>query len=155
MSSRASFYGDGSRAAPHCASHSVVRLVRQWILWAFFLASVSPAYAGGGEDSDTQPPTVPTSLTATPASGVAITLGWGASTDDVGVTGYLVELCLGAGCTAFSQVTSTPTSPFTVSGLAALTTYSFRIRASDAAGNLSGYSNTVSAATGVNGSICD
>jgi hypothetical protein len=46
-------------------------------------------------------------------------------------------------------------SPYTVSGLASLTSYTFRIRASDAAGNFSAYSNTVSAATGVNSSIGD
>jgi hypothetical protein len=178
MSSRASLYWGGSRAAIRCASHSVVWFVRRWILWAFFLVSVSPAFAGAvyaqgnsatnpsptsvsattpaaGGGSDTQPPTVPTSLTANTASGAAITLSWGASTDDVGVTAYLVELCQGAGCTAFSQVTSSATSPFTVSGLVALTSYTFRIRATDAVGNLSAYSNAVSATTGLSGSICD
>jgi predicted phage tail protein len=120
------------------------------------VSATTPATGGGGGGgSDTQPPTVPTSLTANSASGAAITLNWGASTDNVGVTAYLVELCLGTGCTAFSQVTSASTSPYTVSGLAASTSYTFRIRASDAAGNLSAYSNTASAATGANGSICD
>jgi chitodextrinase len=120
------------------------------------VSATTPATGGGGGgDSDTQAPTAPASLTAGSASGAAITLSWGASTDNVGVTGYLIEVCPGAGCTAFSQVTSTPTSPFSVAGLAALTTYTFRIRASDAAGNLSAYSNTVSATTGINGSICD
>jgi chitodextrinase len=120
------------------------------------VSATTPATdGGGGGGGDTQAPTAPLSLTAGSTSGAAITLNWGASTDNVGVTGYLIEQCMGAGCTAFSQVTSTPTSPFTVPGLAALTTYTFRIRASDAAGNLSAYSNTVSATTGVSGSICD
>ena len=120
------------------------------------VSATTPATGGGGGGgSDTQPPTVPTSLTANSASGAAITLSWGASTDNVGVTAYLIELCLGSGCTAFSQVTSASTSPYTVSGLASSTSYTFRIRASDAAGNLSAYSNTASAATGVNGSTCD
>ena len=119
------------------------------------VSATTPAAGGGGGGSDTQPPTAPTSLTANSASGVAITLSWGASTDNVGVAGYLIEQCLGTGCTAFAQVTSASTSPYTVAGLASSTSYTFRIRASDAAGNLSAYSNTASATTGVNGSICD
>ena len=35
-------------------------------------------------------PTPPTGLTATPASGSKIDLGWTASTDDVGVAGYKI-----------------------------------------------------------------
>ena len=30
--------------------------------------------------------------------------GWTASTDNVGVTGYRVERCQGAGCTSFAQI---------------------------------------------------
>jgi hypothetical protein len=116
--------------------------------------ATTPATGGGG-GSGAQPPTAPTSLAASSASGAAITLIWGASTDNVGVTEYLIESCPGAGCTAFSQITSVSASPYTVSGLAASTGYTFRTRASDAAGNLSAYSNTASATTGVGGSICD
>jgi fibronectin type 3 domain-containing protein len=117
------------------------------------VSATTPATGGGG--SDTQPPTAPTSLAASSASGTAITLSWGASTDNVGVTGYLIESCLGSGCVAFSQVTNVSESPYTVVGLTPSTTYTFRIRASDAAGNLSAYSNTASATTGLSGSICD
>ena len=46
---------------------------------------------------DTQPPTMPGTLTATAASASQINLGWGASTDNVGVTGYLVERCRAPG----------------------------------------------------------
>ena len=53
---------------------------------------------------DTQPPTAPTELTATAVSGSQINLSWTASTDNVGVTGYLVERCQGAGCTNFAQI---------------------------------------------------
>ena len=44
---------------------------------------------GTGASMDTQPPTAPTNLTAT-ASGNQVSLSWTASTDNVGVTGYLV-----------------------------------------------------------------
>src|SRR5205085_1329444 len=79
--------------------------------------------------------------TATSTSQVALT--WTASTDDVGVTGYLVERCQGSGCTTFGQVAApadTATS-YSDTGLLASTSYSYRVRATDAAGNLSAYSN--------------
>src|SRR5262249_19217668 len=58
----------------------------------------------GSSGPDTQPPTAPTNLTATPSSSSAISLSWTASTDNVGVAGYLVERCLGSSCTTFVQV---------------------------------------------------
>ena len=48
-------------------------------------------------------------------------MAWTASTDNVGVTGYRVERCQGAGCSNFVQV-ATPTGPsFNDTGLAAST----------------------------------
>ena len=52
---------------------------------------------------DTQPPTAPASLTATAVSGSQINLSWSASTDNVGVTGYLVER-QDPGSTTFVQI---------------------------------------------------
>ena len=96
---------------------------------------------------DTTAPSAPTGLTATPVTTSRIDLGWSASTDNVGVTGYLVESCQGTGCTAFAEV-GTPTGvAFSNTGLAAGTTYRYRVRAIDAAGNLSGYSSIVTATT--------
>ena len=46
---------------------------------------------------DTQAPTVPTNLTGTPISGTQINLSWTASTDNVAVSNYLIERCLGPG----------------------------------------------------------
>ena len=57
---------------------------------------------------DTTPPSAPTGLTATAAGPARSNLNWTASTDNVGVTGYRVERCQGAGCTNFAQV-GTPT----------------------------------------------
>jgi chitodextrinase len=74
-------------------------------------------------------------------------LSWAASTDNVGVTSYLIEQCQGAGCATFAQVGTSTTTTFARSGLTASTTYGFRVRATDAAGNLSAYSNSASAAT--------
>jgi len=96
---------------------------------------------------DTTPPSAPSGLTAS-AAGVQVNLGWSASTDNVGVSGYRVERCSGAGCATFSQI-ATPTGiGYTDTGLAPSTSYSYRVRAVDAAGNLSGYSAQTTATTG-------
>ncbi|WP_033255059.1 carbohydrate binding domain-containing protein, partial [Kitasatospora phosalacinea] len=42
----------------------------------------------GGTPSDTQAPTVPGGLTATATAATQVSLSWGASSDNVGVTGY-------------------------------------------------------------------
>ncbi len=96
---------------------------------------------------DTTPPTAPSGLTATAASTSQINLAWTASTDNVGVTGYFVERCQGRKCTAFAQVASVTTTTYSNSALAAATSYRYRVRATDAAGNLSGFSKTASATT--------
>src|SRR5439155_12843968 len=93
----------------------------------------------------------PAAQTATPMSSSQINLSWTASKDTGGVTGYRVERCAGAGCTSFAQLaapTGTPPGPsVSDTGLTQATSYSYRVRATDAAGNLSGYSNVASATT--------
>ncbi|TLY75080.1 MAG: fibronectin type III domain-containing protein, partial [Gammaproteobacteria bacterium] len=96
---------------------------------------------------DTTPPTAPANLTASAATAAQINLSWLASTDSVGVTGYMVERCTGAACSNFSQITTPTTTTFNDSGLTGSTSYSYRVRATDAAGNLSGYSATSTAMT--------
>jgi PQQ-like domain len=96
---------------------------------------------------DIQVPTAPANLAATAASTSRIGLAWTPSTDDVGVTGYLVERCAGAGCASFAQVGTSASSSFSDTGLAARTSYSYRVRATDAAGNVSAYSGTATATT--------
>jgi hypothetical protein len=96
---------------------------------------------------DTTPPTVPSGLSATGASSSQVNLSWTAATDTVGVTGYRVERCQGAGCSSFSQVATPTGTTYSDTGLLAGTPYSYRVRATDAAGNLSGYSSTASATT--------
>ena len=95
----------------------------------------------------TTPPSQPGTLTANAASASEVDLAWGASTDNVGVTGYQVERCQGAGCSNFTQIatpTGTSDKDTTVSPS---TSYSYRVRATDADGNLSPYSNAASATT--------
>src|SRR5437016_6196683 len=91
----------------------------------------------GGTIPDTQPPTAPTNLTAA-VSGSQINLSWTASTDNVAVTGYMVERCQGASCATFAQIATPTITTFsdTPSGVGS---YSYRVRATDAAANLGAY----------------
>ncbi|MGQ0591844.1 MAG: NEW3 domain-containing protein, partial [Gammaproteobacteria bacterium] len=94
---------------------------------------------------ETVPPTAPNGLTATVTSATQISLGWGPSTDNVGVTGYRIFRCTGAACVPTTMVTAVSGTTFVDAGLSPGTTYGYRLRAEDAAGNLSDYSATVSA----------
>src|SRR5262249_4756206 len=96
---------------------------------------------------DLQPPTAPAGLTAVPLNSNQVDLSWTASTDSVGGSNYLIESCQGAGCTTFTQIGTTTTTGYSSTGLSGGTPYSYRVRATDAAGNLSPYSNVVSVTT--------
>jgi chitodextrinase len=102
--------------------------------------------ASGGT-VDSSPPTNPSNLLATAAGPGGINLSWTASSDNVGVTDYLIERCQGPGCSSFAQVGTSPTTTFSDTGLLSSTSYSYQVRATDAAGNLSGESNISSATT--------
>jgi chitodextrinase len=89
---------------------------------------------------DTTPPSTPSGLTVTGATQTSVSLSWNASNDNVGVTGYNIFR------SGASAGTSTSTT-FTSSSLSCGTTYSFTVQARDAAGNVSGQSNSVTGAT--------
>src|SRR5208282_1646272 len=114
--------------------------------WVMQMVTFSASGSSGG---DTTPPTAPSNLTATAASASQINLSWTASTDNVGVTGYFVQRCSGTGCTSFAQVASVSgtTTTYNDTGLAGSTSYSYRVQATDAASNLSAFSNTATATT--------
>ncbi len=97
--------------------------------------------------ADTTAPTAPGSLGATATSSTQINLSWGAASDSVGVTGYALERCQGASCTSFAQIATATATTFSNTGLAAGTTYRYRVQARDAANNLSAYSPLATAAT--------
>ncbi|WP_117211705.1 glycoside hydrolase family 9 protein [Allorhizocola rhizosphaerae] len=82
---------------------------------------------GGG---DTQPPTAPGAPTTAGMTCTTVNLTWAASTDNVGVVAY--DIYRGT-----TLVGTTPNTTFTVTGLSGATTYTFTIRARDAAGNTS------------------
>ncbi len=101
----------------------------------------------GSAGGDTTPPTAPTNLIANAVSSSEIDLSWIASTDDVGVTGYRVERCQGTSCSDFTQIATPSGTSYNDIGLSPSTTYRYRVRATDAAGNLSDYSNIANATT--------
>ena len=96
---------------------------------------------GGGGASDTQAPTSPTNLTAAPSAG-QISLAWSGSTDNVGVTGYRV---IRDGATIATL--GSAARAYTDTSVAPATTYTYTVRAFDAAGNTSPPSNAASATT--------
>jgi PKD repeat protein len=117
------------------------------------LSAYSPvATATTAAAADTSPPTPPSSLTATASGTGTVNLAWSASTDNVGVTGYQIERCQGSSCTDFGEVGIASGTTYTNTGLLAGTNYRYRVRAADAAGNLSAYSNVAGATTGNLGS---
>ena len=97
--------------------------------------------------ADRTAPSTPSALTSKALSASQVSLSWTGSTDNVAVTGYRVERCLANACTSFIQISTNTSTSFTASGLTASTQYAFRIRAVDAAGNVSAHSNVVYVAT--------
>jgi len=95
------------------------------------------------ECTDSAAPSVPSNVKAA-ADGTTVTVTWNASTDDCAVTGYEIVRTGGAG-----SVTLTSTSPKLVdSGLVASTSYSYTVKAKDAAGKKSAASTAATAKTG-------
>lgn len=107
---------------------------------ALYAVGLGTAYSGG-TTGDTVAPSAPTNLSASGTTSVATTLSWTASTDNVAVTGYDVY----SGATLLGNTASTSAS---ITGLTASTTYSFSVKAKDAAGNASASSNVLSVTTG-------
>jgi hypothetical protein len=101
----------------------------------------SGSVACSGAPVDTTPPSRPTNLTATSSDSNLVHLTWKASTDNVGVTGYDIFRD-GVRLTTVRPVTS-------YDDLSVLpdTAYSYRIRARDAAGNVSSQTSAVAVNT--------
>jgi Fibronectin type III domain len=98
------------------------------------------------EGGNVPPPSTPGNLVATAIGVSQVHLSWTASTDYVGVTGYLVER-QDPGSASFVQVGTSTGASYNDTGLAAGSSYSYRVRATDAAGNLSQYSGVASVTT--------
>lgn len=97
--------------------------------------------------ADAIPPSTPSALVVSAAGPGQINVSWSPAVDNVGVSDYLIERCAGTGCDAYAQIGSTNALGFLDMGLAASTTYRYRLRAEDAGGNVSGYSNAAETTT--------
>jgi chitodextrinase len=92
--------------------------------------------------SDTQPPVTPTLVSATAKNASEVDLAWKASTDNVGVAGYQI-LRNGSPIGSVSGASLA----YADTTVAATTTYTYSIKAYDAAGNYSAASNSIQATT--------
>ena len=93
--------------------------------------------------ADAVSPSAPTGLTVTSMTSSSIALSWSAASDNVGVTGYYLVRD-GSRVVTASPITGTS---YTDTGLMAGTPHIYQVNAYDAAGNVSGVSNTVRIAT--------
>jgi hypothetical protein len=90
---------------------------------------------------DTEAPSAPTNLTVSNITQNSLSLTWTASTDNVAVAAYEVY----QGSTLLNG--NVTTTNYNVTGLTCNTAYNFTVKARDAAGNVSGVSNTANAMT--------
>jgi PQQ-dependent dehydrogenase (s-GDH family) len=95
---------------------------------------------------DTEPPTIPTSLSALNISQTSFILSWVSSTDNTAVTGYDIY----RNGTKINSTVVNSTS-YTVTGLAAGTSYSMTVLAKDAANNSSALSTMLPVTTALPG----
>ncbi|MDI1465349.1 fibronectin type III domain-containing protein [Catellatospora sp. KI3] len=96
------------------------------------LVSAPAAHAA----ADTAAPTAPGAPTFSQVTPFALTLTWQASTDDTGVSGYLIRRTLPTGGT-WVESTSGPATTLTIRDLTPNNGYTFTVVATDAAGNWS------------------
>ena len=108
---------------------------------------------------DTTPPGSPGGAAATPMSLSQLDVSWTAATDNVSIAAAIsYEVCMSTTsgvCTTFSVTGTTPagTTTYSATGLSALTTYYFRVRAKDQVGNVGVATSEFSAMTLSSGSV--
>jgi chitodextrinase len=110
--------------------------------------AVNSFSVSSGTGGDTQPPSTPTNLAASGTTSSATNLAWSPSTDNVGVAAYDILRAPGASGGTFNQIGTSGGTSFADTGLSPSTTYRYQARARDAAGNVSGVSNTATVTTG-------
>ena len=109
-------------------------------------ADMQQPVGGGTPPADTQPPTAPTNLQASP-SGNSVGLTWGAATDNVSVRRYHVHRATTGGFIPASanEIATTTATSYTDTGVPA-GTYFYKVTAEDTSGNVGPPSNEVAAA---------
>ena len=101
------------------------------------LTMVSGSSVLSAQPRDRVPPTAPTNLVVTATTEHSVSLAWGPSTDNSGRFSYII-CCAGTTVTVSQTMTG-----HTLEGLQSGKTYTLRVYAKDAAGNLSKSSNPV------------
>jgi hypothetical protein len=103
---------------------------------------------GVGTSGDPEPPSAPGGLAASAVGPGEVDLSWTEASDNVGVAGYDVFRCQGAGCSDFTQLaTVRAVTDYKDTSVAAATSYTYRVRAFDAAGNDGPFSDVAEATT--------
>lgn len=127
-----------------CAKN--LRLFTCGVFVLFFIfplfCSLATAHAQATSTRDVTPPSTPTNFKVVEASTTEIDLSWDAATDNIGVAGYAI----------LRDSTPPPISgivgtTYADTGLLPATTYTYVIAAYDSAGNVSAWSEPVSATT--------
>jgi chitodextrinase len=101
---------------------------------------------GSVNDHDATPPSIPQNLHVTALTPTGVTLAWTAATDDHGVAGYHVLEFDGS---AWSTLTVTPGTSFSIAGLDPGSSHRYAVAAYDSAGNVSAMSQPVDVTTPV------
>src|SRR5207245_2918889 len=134
--STVTFNGASAGAASSWSATSLAVLVPAAATTGNVVVTVSGVASNGltfAIGPDITPPTAPTNLSETAISAGSVSISWGVSTDNVGVTSYLVERCQGVGCTTYAQIGSAQAvSTAMVATTGASTSYSYRMRATHA-----------------------
>lgn len=98
-------------------------------------SNLSAASSNSFTTPDSAAPTVPTNLAASASGATSVNLSWSASTDNVAVAGYHIFR-------NSAQVATATTTSYSNTSLSTGATYSYQVRAFDAAGNVSALSST-------------
>lgn len=97
----------------------------------------------GGSSADTNAPSTPVAIVVGVAGANSANLNWNPATDtgSSGLAGYRIERCTGQNCRDFREIATAARPPYADGGLTSGTTYSYRIRAFDNAGNRGEYTS--------------
>ena len=104
------------------------------------MAGITSSLTACFEAIPVQPCAVPTGLTATAIHNESIELAW----DNADVEGWNIQWRVGTGTWASAHTT---TNSYTITGLTGLTTYEIQVQADCGDGNLSDWSNSITATT--------
>ncbi|MBI9054223.1 MAG: endonuclease [Bacteroidales bacterium] len=112
----------------------------EWTSYAIDTYTYLGSHTVDGGIVDTEAPSAPSSLSSSSITETSVNLAWIASTDNIGVSSYDIYR-------NGSLLTNTVNTNYSVTGLTASTSYSFYVKAKDAAGNVSTASNTINVTT--------